>query len=127
VKNEFILGHVRVQTLAETLVRLEARGPHGFEDRVTFLHEPVPGLQKEVWGMRMYHDITQRFYPDHRPLIMSNVQGIDNGKLVHPPSPAAHRYPIWWTGDTRAQWDDLRLGVQHGVDSGHTAPRPSAS
>jgi alpha-glucosidase (family GH31 glycosyl hydrolase) len=84
----------------------------------TVLREPAPGLHKEVWGMRLYHDMTQRFRPERRPLIMTNVQGIDNGILNYPSSPAAHRYPIWWTGDTGAQWDYLRRGIENGVSSG---------
>ncbi len=84
----------------------------------TWLREPMPGLRKEVWGMRMYHDMTQRFRPNRRPLIMANVQGVDNGYRNYPSDPAAHRYPIWWTGDTAATWDFLLKGVQNGVDLG---------
>lgn len=84
----------------------------------TCLSEPVPGISKEVWGMRLYHDVTQRFAPDRRPLIMSNVEGVDNGLLNQPSSPAAHRFPIWWTGDTRATWAYLKHGIENGVLSG---------
>jgi hypothetical protein len=93
----------------------------------THLKEPVPGLRKELWGMRLYHDMTQRFLPGRRPLLMSNVQGIDNGRRNYPPDPAAHRYPIWWTGDTHAYWEFLRLGVANGVDSGVLALLPYVS
>ena len=84
----------------------------------THLQSPVEGLNKEVWGMRLYHDATQARHPQGRPLIMSNVDGINNGRFEYPSHPAAHRFPIWWTGDTVAEWDYLRLGVQNGVDSG---------
>jgi len=84
----------------------------------TGLNEPISGLRKEIWGMCVYHDITQKFRPDTRPLIMSNVQGIDNGKKNYPSHPAAHRYPIWWTGDTRSIWEYLRSGIANGVNSG---------
>ncbi len=84
----------------------------------THLQSPVEGLNKEVWGMRLYHDITQAHAPRRRPLIMSNVDGINNGRLEAPSHPAAHRYPIWWTGDTLSDWEALRAGVQNGVDSG---------
>ena len=33
---EFIVGDIRVQTLSETLVRIELKGPKGFEDRTTY-------------------------------------------------------------------------------------------
>ena len=84
----------------------------------THLQAPVPGLDKEVWGMRLYHDITQDFRPEQRPLIMSNADGINNGRLDAPAHPAAHRFPVWWTGDTVGEWFYLQLGVRNGVDSG---------
>lgn len=76
------------------------------------------GLKHEFWGMVVYHDITLRKRPDRRPLIMSNVDGIWNGQSVGPSHPAAHRYPIWWTGDTLAFWEVLRSGIENGVNSG---------
>lgn len=82
------------------------------------LHEPAPGLRKEVWGMRLFHDITQRCRPNERPLIMANVHGVDNGWRAHPSDPAAHRYPIWWTGDTVSEWATLPQGIANGVDLG---------
>lgn len=82
------------------------------------LQTPADGLDKEVWGMRLYHDVTQANRPNQRPLIMSNVDGINNGVLDAPSHPAAHRFPIWWTGDTVGEWKYLRLGVENGVDSG---------
>lgn len=93
----------------------------------THLKEPAPGLRKEVWGMRMYQDMTQRHKPGVRPLIMSNVEGIDNGKRHYPTSPAAHRFPIWWTGDTRSAWKDLERGVINAVNSGFQSMLPYLS
>ena len=84
----------------------------------THLQAPLPGLNKEVWGMRLYRDITKDFRPERRPLLMSNVDGINNGRLDAPSHPAAHRFPVWWTGDTCAEWNYLRMGVSNGVDSG---------
>ncbi len=84
----------------------------------THLQAPAPGLEKEVWGMRLYHDIVRDFRPDRRPLIMSNVDGINNGRMDTPSHPAAHRFPVWWTGDTCAEWCYLQWGVRNGVDSG---------
>jgi alpha-glucosidase (family GH31 glycosyl hydrolase) len=85
---------------------------------MTGLHEPMAGISKEVWGMRMYHDITQKYYPDRRPLIMSNVDGIDNGHWNKPSHPASHRFPIWWTGDQKSRWEYLEMGISNGVNSG---------
>ena len=84
----------------------------------THLQAPAPGLDKEVWGMRLYQDITQAFRPERRPLIMSNADGINNGRRDAPSHPAAHRFPVWWTGDTVGEWHYLRLGVENAVDSG---------
>lgn len=84
----------------------------------THLQAPAPGLEKEVWGMRLYRDVTRDFRPEQRPLILSNADGINNGRLDAPSHPAAHRFPVWWTGDTVAEWNYLRMGVVNGVDSG---------
>ena len=84
----------------------------------THLQAPAPGLDKEVWGMRLYRDVTQAFRPERRPLIMSNVDGINNGRRDAPSHPAAHRFPVWWTGDTCAEWNYLRLGISNAVDGG---------
>ncbi len=85
----------------------------------TSLHEPMPSIRKEVWGQRIYHDVTERFFGSaRRPLIMTNVDGIDNGFLRHPPLPASHRYPIWWTGDTGAMWSYLRQAIANCVNGG---------
>lgn len=92
----------------------------------THLHEPL-GLPKEVWGAAIFHDTTKRFRPDTRPMIMSNVHGIDNGKRRKAPHPASHRFPIWWTGDTAAHWSFLRYGVENAVDSGTVAMLPYVS
>ncbi len=79
---------------------------------------PSPSLRHEVWGQEVYHDITQQFRPGQRPAIMSNVDGIDNGFRHYAPQPASHRFPLWWTGDTRSEWRFLRFGVENAVDYG---------
>lgn len=80
--------------------------------------KPPEGLNLAFWGMVVYHDITLKKHPDRRPLIMSNVEGILNGVSLTPSHPAAHRYPIWWTGDTLAFWHILRSGIENGVTGG---------
>lgn len=84
----------------------------------TALHQPMPGIDREAWGTSVFHDVTEAFRPQVRPLIMSNVDGIDNGIRHHPPHPAFHRYPITWTGDTSSQWSYLHRAVENGVDEG---------
>jgi len=105
----------------------------------TSLQEPMPGIHKEMWGQRLYHDMTERARPGDRPWIMTNAQGIDNGIAHYAPEPAGHRFPMWWTGDTGSQFSYLKRGVENGVDrgvlalqpythedlGGHTGPTPS--
>ena len=82
------------------------------------LAEPLPGLCKEVWGMQLFRDITLRVVPDRRPMIMANVDGVDNGHLNRPSDIAAHRFPFQWTGDTWLGWTYLRWGVENAVQAG---------
>jgi alpha-glucosidase (family GH31 glycosyl hydrolase) len=79
---------------------------------------PVPGINKEVWGMMLYRDTTARVRPDQRPMIMANVDGIDNGRRNRPMDVASHRYPIQWTGDIGPDFDYLRRAVENAVHSG---------
>jgi hypothetical protein len=94
---------------------------------VVALVPPMPNLRKEVWGMQLYHDITQQVRPEARPLIMANVDGIDNGIRKHAPDAAAHRFSIQWTGDTGPSLDFLRRGVENAVYSGSQALFPYMS
>jgi PA14 domain/Glycosyl hydrolases family 31 TIM-barrel domain/Domain of unknown function (DUF5110) len=89
-------------------------------DRNWMVHllTPAPNLDKEVWGMRLYHDITLRVRPGVRPVIMANVDGIDNGIRNRPMDAAAHRFPIQWTGDIGPGYDFLRRAVENAVFSG---------
>ncbi len=79
---------------------------------------PAPNLRKEVWGMRLYHDTTARVRPDQRPLIMANVDGIDNGMRNRPMDVASHRFPFQWTGDIGPGPEFLRRGVENAVHAG---------
>jgi len=79
---------------------------------------PAPNLRKEVWGMRLYHDTTARVRPEQRPLIMANVDGIDNSIRNRPMDVASHRFPIQWTGDIGPSADFLRRGVENAVYAG---------
>lgn len=91
------------------------------------LVEPALNLRREAWGMKLYRDITLQTRPISRPLIMANVDGIDNGVRNRPPNVATHRYPIQWTGDTLGQWKYLQNGVENAVFSGVRALNPYLS
>lgn len=82
----------------------------------TALDEPAPGLGKDVWGMRLFYEITQKCKPLSRVLIMANVPGIKNGERQRPSNIASHRYPIWWTGDTQPEWSSLENAVVNAVN-----------
>ena len=84
----------------------------------TSLKPPMPGLAKEVWGMRLYHDITQKLEPQRRPIIMANVDGIDNGIRNRPMDVAAHRFTFQWTGDVSPSYESLQREVGNAVHAG---------
>ena len=88
---------------------------------------PPEGLNKEMFGMYIYQWITQDYYPDRRPLIMANVDGIDNGYLNRAPNIAAHRYSIQWTGDTTSDDVSLQREVRNAVYNGVYGPFPYTS
>ena len=83
---------------------------------------PPGGINKEVFGMYLYHWITRDYYPDRRPLIMANVDGIDNGYLNRAPDIAAHRYTMQWTGDTSCDSASLQREIKNAVYSGVYGP-----
>lgn len=93
----------------------------------THLQTPLPGLHLEVWGMELYHDLTAADKPDIRPMIMANVDGIDNGARHHPPDMAAHRFPIQWTGDISPSFAQLRVSISNAVHAGVAALFPYES
>jgi hypothetical protein len=82
------------------------------------LKSPSPNLRHEVWGMAVYHDATKATNASLRPLIMANVDGIDNGIRNRPPDAATHRYSIQWTGDIRPDLTYLTYAVENAVHSG---------
>lgn len=93
----------------------------------THLGTPAEGLPLEVWGMRLYHDMTVKAHPLLRPMIMSNVSGIDGGYWDYAPVAAAHRYPIWWTGDTQSTFGALQRAVADAINSGVETMTPYVS
>jgi len=86
-------------------------------------------LIRETWGMYVYDWITADYYKaeDRRPLIMANVDGIDNGYRNNAPSIAAHRYAIQWTGDIESDFASLQREIENAVYSGVHAAYPYIS
>ena len=82
------------------------------------LLSPSPELRYEVWGMRVYHDATYGTNAPLRPLIMANVDGIDNGIRNRPMDVDAHTYPIQWTGDIQPGMTYLNHAIENAVNSG---------
>ena len=83
---------------------------------------PPDGINKEVFGMYLYHSVTQDYYPDRRPMIMANFDGIDNGALNRAPDMASHRYTMQWTGDTTATYSFLEGEIRNAVYAGAYGP-----
>lgn len=69
---------------------------------------PVEGIDREVWGQRVYYDVHTRYRRGERPLLMS----------MRSSHPASHRYPIWWTGDIHSTYKALEQGVADSVNDG---------
>ena len=103
----------------------------------TVLISPLPGVPKESFGMYLYQEITANWWEDQRvkngddyarrPLIMGNVDGIDNGAFNRPPNLASHRFTHSWTGDNHYRETDLRREVVNAVKSGAVAANPYIS
>ncbi len=93
----------------------------------TSIRSPFSGISKESFGMYLYHYITRDQIPGRRPMIMGNVDGIDNGVFNRAPDLASHRYSIQWTGDTHGQSQDLRQEIVDAVRSGAETLLPYVS
>ena len=91
------------------------------------LSGPLPVLCKEVWGMQVFRDMTRKAVPDRRPMIMANVDGIDDGIYLWPPDLASLRFPFQWTGDTLLGWDELGRGLENILRAGVHALVPYIS
>ncbi|HXI72846.1 MAG TPA: TIM-barrel domain-containing protein [Verrucomicrobiae bacterium] len=82
------------------------------------LNSPSPKLRHEVWAMAVYQDATKATNAPMRPMIMVNVDGLDNGIRNNPMNVAAHRYSIQWTGDIEPYMSYLGYAVQNAVHAG---------
>jgi len=82
------------------------------------LYSPSPNLSYETWGMKVYHDATYGTNVPLRPIIMANVDGIDNGLRDRPMDVNAHTYPIQWTGDIQPTMTYLNYAIENAVNSG---------
>ena len=78
--------------------------------------EPIhDDLSIYTTGMYAYREITNDYYESiakrgeysRRPLIMANVDGIDNGTQSYASELAAHRYSLQWTGDIGVSAESL--------------------
>jgi hypothetical protein len=71
--SQTIIGDVRIQTLSETLARVEVRGPRGFEDRNTFM-----AVNRSAFAgvpiIKTYadQDGNTRVQTDHYTLVLAN-------------------------------------------------------
>ncbi len=82
------------------------------------LYSPFTDLSYETWGMKVYHDATYGTNAPLRPMLMANVDGIDNGIRKRPMDVNAHTYPIQWTGDIQPTMAYLNYAIENAVNSG---------
>lgn len=86
-------------------------------------------------GMYAYREITNDYYTSvakcgeysRRPLIMANVDGIDNGVQNYASELAAHRYTLQWTGDIGVSSDSLQSEIFNTVYGGNIMGLPYIS
>ena len=86
-------------------------------------------------GMYAYQSITEDYYKSkakkgeyaRRPLIMANVDGIDNGVLNYPSELAAHRYTLQWTGDIGTSGESLEQEIFNMIYGGSEMGLPYLS
>ena len=80
---------------------------------------PDQPMSKEVTGMFVFHDVTERHYKRRansdkvykRPVILANISQIKNGEYVGIRESASHRYPFQWSGDIKCDLFALRQEV----------------
>ena len=98
--------------------------------------EPIhDDLSIYTTGMYAYREITNDYYESEakrgeysrRPLIMANVDGIDNGTQNYASELAAHRYSLQWTGDIGVSADSLRGEIFNTVYGGNIMGLPYLS
>lgn len=75
---------------------------------VEIIPGPVDGIDKGVWGQKLYWDIASAHQPERRTMLMS----------MRSDHPASHRYPIWWTGDIPTTYEAMADGVRDSVGDG---------
>lgn len=91
------------------------------------LRSPASGIPKETWGMYLYTWITGDNNKVNRPLIMGNIDGIDNGAFNRAPNLASHRFQIQWTGDIGPSTASLKAEVRNAVRGGAISSLPYVS
>jgi hypothetical protein len=69
---------------------------------------PAPGLETAVWGQYLYDRIASEHAPDRRTTTLA----------MRADHPAAHRFPLQWTGDIPSDWEALREGMRHTLEDG---------
>lgn len=92
------------------------------------LQSPSSALSKETWGLYLYESVTRETeairarkgtYP-RRPLVMGNVDNIQNGEYQGIRNSASHRYGIQWTGDVPSSETSLAIEFQNIIKGGNS-------
>ena len=123
--NENLLEPYEIYYRSSNLQNILAKGlDYWWYDRNWWITvNPIDeGLSRYVSGMYAYQWITKEYYESkapegqaRRPLIMANVDGINNGVYEYPSELAAHRYTLQWTGDIGPSADSLQQEIENMV------------
>lgn len=92
----------------------------------TKLKSPTRDVSPETLGMYLYFEITRNFYQRkadsldvyRRPMIMANVDNIENGRYKGIKSSISHRYCIQWTGDILSSEESLGTEIENMLKGG---------
>lgn len=100
------------------------------------IQSPLTGINKESYGMYIYHDVTERFFETHpdyadrggkRALTMGNVDGVDHSAWNRAPNVASHRFTFQWTGDSYTYNQQLKNDLEVLVGNGAITATPYIS
>ena len=87
----------------------------------TALKSPVPEIRQETFGLYLFEEITRHYWQQvsgdkrkyRRPVVMGNVNNIQNGVYQEIGDSASHRFGMQWTGDIASGPADLRQEVKN--------------
>ena len=80
---------------------------------ITSLKSPHKDIRPETLGAFIFTEITRKRGHHGRPVVMSNVNEVSNGRYMGIMDSAYHRYPFSWTGDIGSGMENLAQEVEN--------------